>query len=138
MALFNTGKQTQFVEEFVAVNKQFREVEVKAIKQATEKTKQSLVFLISALVLGSVFLLVLGAVIAWLISSGIAQTIDRAISSIASSSTEIAATVEEQERMASQQAASVNQTTTTMDELGASSGQHHSRSKPPWFKQCKP
>lgn len=121
VAIFNTGKQTRFVEEFVEVNKQFRDIEVKAIKQATEKTKQSLVFLLSALVFGSVFLLVLGAVIAWLISSGIAQTIDRAISSIATSSTEIAATVEEQERMASQQAASVNQTTTTMDELGASS-----------------
>ncbi|MEG4067528.1 methyl-accepting chemotaxis protein [Microcoleus sp. Pol11C2] len=121
LAVFNTGKQTRFVDEFVEVNKQFRAVEVKAIKHATEKTKQSLVFLISALVFGSVFLLVLGAVIAWLISSGIAQTIDRAISSIAASSTEIAATVEEQERMASQQAASVNQTTTTMDELGASS-----------------
>ncbi|MGL5059123.1 MAG: methyl-accepting chemotaxis protein, partial [Waterburya sp.] len=50
-----------------------------------------------------------------------ARTIERAISSIASSSTQIAATVEEQERMASQQAASVNETTTTMDELGASS-----------------
>lgn len=121
VAIFNAGKQTRFVEEFVEVNKQFRDIEVKAIKQATEKTKQSLVFLLSALVFGSVFLLVLGAVIAWLISSGIAQTIDRAISSIAISSSEIAATVEEQERMASQQAASVNQTTTTMDELGASS-----------------
>ncbi|MEG4503331.1 methyl-accepting chemotaxis protein [Microcoleus sp. F6_B4] len=121
LALFNTGKQTQFVNEFVELNKQFREIEVKAIKQAREKTKQSLVFLLSALLFGSVFLLVLGAVIAWLISSGIAQTIDRAISSIATSSTQIAATVEEQERMASQQAASVNQTTTTMDELGASS-----------------
>lgn len=121
LAIFNTGKQTIFVDEFVKLNQQFRDLEVKSIKQATEKTKESLVFLISALVFGSVFLLLLGAVIAWLISSGIAETIDRAVSSIASSSTEIAATVEEQERMASQQAASVNQTTTTMDELGASS-----------------
>lgn len=71
--------------------------------------------------IGSVLLVLFGATMAWLISSGIIATIDRAISSIASSSTEIAATVEEQERMASQQAASVNQTTTTMDELGASS-----------------
>lgn len=121
LAIFNTGKQTKFVDEFVKVNQQFRDLEVKSIKQATQKTKESLVFLISALVIGSVFLLLLGALIAWLISSGIAATIDRAISSIASSSTEIAATVEEQERIASQQAASVNQTTTTMDELGASS-----------------
>lgn len=121
LAIFNTGKQTKFVDEFVKVNQQFRDLEVKSIKQATEKTKESLVFLISSLVFGSVFLLLLGALLAWLISSGIAETIDRAVSSIASSSTEIAATVEEQERMASQQAASVNQTTTTMDELGASS-----------------
>jgi len=121
LAIFNTGKQTKFVDEFVKVNQQFRDLEVKSIKQATQKTKESLVFLISALVIGSVFLLLLGALIAWLISSGIAATIDRAVSSIASSSTEIAATVEEQERIASQQAASVNQTTTTMDELGASS-----------------
>ncbi|HBK99515.1 MAG TPA: chemotaxis protein [Microcoleaceae bacterium UBA10368] len=121
LAIFNTGKQTKFVDDFVKLNQQFRDLEVKSIKQATQKTKESLVFLISALVIGSVFLLLLGALIAWLISSGIAETIDRAVSSIASSSTEIAATVEEQERIASQQAASVNQTTTTMDELGASS-----------------
>ncbi len=121
LAIFNTGKQTQFVDEFVKVNQQFRDLEVKSIKQATQRTKESLVLLISSLVFGSVFLLLLGALLAWLISSGIAETIDRAISSIASSSSEIAATVEEQERMASQQAASVNQTTTTMDELGASS-----------------
>ena len=121
LAIFNTGKQTKFVDDFVKLNQQFRDLEVKSIKQATQKTKESLVFLISALVIGSVFLLLLGALIAWLISSGIAETIDRAVSSIASSSTEIAATVEEQERMASQQAASINQTTTTMDELGASS-----------------
>src|SRR6476620_1035894 len=50
LSIFNTGEQTKFVEEFVAINKQFREIEVNAIKQATEKTKQSLVFLISALV----------------------------------------------------------------------------------------
>src|SRR6476469_936540 len=121
VAIFNTGKMTKFVDDFVEVNRQFREIELDLIKQSTKKTKESLLLLSSALVFGSVFLLVLGAVIAWLISSRIAQTIDRAISSIASSSTEIAATVEEQERMASQQAASVNQTTTTMDELGASS-----------------
>ncbi len=121
LAIFNTGKQTKFVNEFIELHRQFREFELNSIKQETKKTKESLVFLMSVLVVGSVFLVILGAVIAWLVSSGIARNIDRAISSIATSSTEIAATVEEQERMASQQAASVNQTTTTMDELGASS-----------------
>jgi methyl-accepting chemotaxis protein len=121
LAIFNKGNHTKFVNEFVELNRAFLDVELVAIKRETQRTKQSLSFLISAMSVGSLLLLLFGAVIAWLISSGIARTIDRAISSIASSSTQIAATVEEQERMASQQAASVNQTTATMDELGASS-----------------
>lgn len=121
IALFNTGKYTNFVNEFVEVNQVFREAELNIIKEKTQMTKEALHFLISTLLVASVLLMLFGAGIAWLISSGIVGTIDRAISSIATSSTEIAATVEEQERMASQQAASVNQTTTTMDELGASS-----------------
>ncbi|MEB3117900.1 MAG: methyl-accepting chemotaxis protein [Limnothrix sp.] len=44
-------------------------------------------------------------------------------SSLAASSSEIAATVEQQERTSSAQAASVNETTATMDELSASSRQ---------------
>ncbi|MEG4392437.1 methyl-accepting chemotaxis protein [Microcoleus sp. BROC3] len=121
LAIFNTGKYTKFVNEFVEVNREFRDTELKMIKRETQTTKAALSFLVSTLVIGSVVLVLLGASVAWVISSGIAGTIDRAISSIAASSAQIAATVEEQERMASQQAASVNQTTTTMDELGASS-----------------
>jgi CHASE3 domain sensor protein len=121
LAIFNTGKYTKFTNEFVEIKQKFREIELEQIQQETKKTKLALSFLISILIIGSLLVFVLGAGIAWLISSGIAQTIDRAISAIANSSTEIAATVEQQERMASQQAASVNQTTTTMDELGASS-----------------
>ncbi len=75
--------------------------------------------------------LILGTGLTALIASGLAvlfanrttKLIQGIASSIASSSTEIAATVEEQERTVSQQASSVNQTTTTMDELGASSRQ---------------
>ncbi|WP_377477910.1 MAG: methyl-accepting chemotaxis protein [Microcoleus anatoxicus] len=121
LAIFNTGRHTKLVNEFVEMHRQFRELESDLIKQETKKTKDSLIFLISVLVVSCGFLVLLGGVIAWLISSGIARTIDRAISSIVTSSSQIAATIEEQERMASQQAVSVNQTTTTMDELGASS-----------------
>jgi CHASE3 domain sensor protein len=121
IAVFNTDKYKKVVNEFLKVNREFRETELNLVNQKTKMTKEALSFLVSTLVVGSVLLVLFGAGIAWLISSGIVATIDRAISSIASSSTEIAATVEEQERMASQQAASVNQTTTTMDELGASS-----------------
>ena len=121
IAVFNTDKYKNLVNEFLKVNREFRQTELNLVNQKTKITKEALSFLVSTLVVGSVLLVLFGAGIAWLISSEIVATIDRAISSIASSSTEIAATVEEQERMASQQAASVNQTTTTMDELGASS-----------------
>jgi methyl-accepting chemotaxis protein len=121
IAVFNAGKYTKIVNEIVELNREFRETELKMIKEKTKMTKEALSFLVSTLLVASVLLVLFGAGMAWLISSGITATIDRAISSIATSSTEIAATVEEQERMASQQAASVNQTTTTMDELGASS-----------------
>ncbi len=75
--------------------------------------------------------LILGTGLTALIASGLAvlfanratKLIQGIASAIASSSTEIAATVEEQERTVSQQASSVNETTTTMDELGASSRQ---------------
>lgn len=75
--------------------------------------------------------LILGTGLTALIASGLAvlfanrttKLIQGIASSIASSSTEIAATVEQQERTVSGQASSVNQTTTTMDELGASSRQ---------------
>jgi CHASE3 domain sensor protein len=121
IAVFNTNKYKKVVNEFLKVNREFRETELNLVNQKTKITKEALSFLVSTLLVGSVLLVLFGAGIAWLISSGIVATIDRAISSIATSSTEIAATVEEQERMASQQANSVNQTTTTMDELGASS-----------------
>jgi Methyl-accepting chemotaxis protein (MCP) signalling domain/Cache domain len=75
--------------------------------------------------------LILGTGLTALVASGLAvlfanrttKLIQGIASSIASSSTEIAATVEQQERTVSGQASSVNQTTTTMDELGASSRQ---------------
>lgn len=69
--------------------------------------------------LSAILSIAIGLWIASIISKAVNQTVNM----IASSSTEIAATVEEQERTVSQQAASVNQTTTTMDELGASSQQ---------------
>ncbi|QQE64861.1 chemotaxis protein [Leptolyngbya sp. BL0902] len=58
----------------------------------------------------------------WIITKT-ARMMNEAAGDIASSASEIAASVEQQERTSSQQAASVSETTTTMDELGASSRQ---------------
>ncbi|MCA1994990.1 MAG: methyl-accepting chemotaxis protein [Coleofasciculus sp. S288] len=71
-----------------------------------------------ALILCGTNFLILGGI--WKISENIKSRLKRAINTLATSSSEISTTIEEQERIASQQAASVNETTTTMDELEAS------------------
>jgi len=68
-------------------------------------------------------------VVIWNISQYIQSRLTRTINTLASSSSEISSTIEEQERIASQQAASVNETTTTMDELEASCRQAAEQAK---------
>ena len=68
-------------------------------------------------------------VIIWNISQYIKSRLTRTINTLASSSTQISATIDQQERIASQQAASVNETTTTMDELEASCRQAAEQAK---------
>ncbi|NEO84892.1 MAG: methyl-accepting chemotaxis protein [Spirulina sp. SIO3F2] len=110
-------------EKFAELFKAFKEREKDLLKEDADKAKaatQQLVWL----TLGSTVLTVL---ISGLIAIWIVQTTTRRLNSTAStlaaSTSQIAATVEEQERTITQQAASVSETTTTMDELGASSRQ---------------
>lgn len=122
-ALFSTGKGTKTAEEFMELNQAFNTAEIETLKKQNEQAKEALRSVLLVLAVGSVFIVVIAVIVALTISAGVAETINQATSTIASSSGQIAATVEEQERVATQQAASVNQTTSTMDELGASSRQ---------------
>ena len=63
----------------------------------------------------------IGIPIAILRGRQLVRLLERLATNISTSSQEMASTIAEQERIASQQAASVNETTTTMDELEASS-----------------
>ena len=65
--------------------------------------------------------LLLGPVIGYYLSKSIVATVKETTDTITESSNQIAAATEEQERVAQKQAAAVNQTTTTIDELNASS-----------------
>ncbi|OKH46455.1 methyl-accepting chemotaxis protein [Phormidium tenue] len=67
--------------------------------------------------------LLLSALIGTLVVLKASRIMNRAAGDIVSSASEIATSVEQQERSSSQQAASVSETSTTMDELGASSRQ---------------
>ncbi|MBW4494722.1 MAG: CHASE3 domain-containing protein [Oscillatoria princeps RMCB-10] len=123
VAFFSTGKGTKTADEFMELNQAFNTAEIETLKKQNEQAKEALRSVLLALAVGSVFIVVIAVIVALTISAGVAETINQATSTIATSSGQIAATVEEQERVATQQAASVNQTTTTMDELGASSRQ---------------
>jgi len=121
--LFKTGKGTQDSRKFESLSTEFKNVEESLLKQETKEAKDSLNFLLIAILIGFLLLVFLAITIALLITSGITSSINEATKAITSSATEIAVTVEQQERAATHQAAAVQQTTTTMDELGYSSKQ---------------
>jgi methyl-accepting chemotaxis protein len=98
-----------------------------AEKQAQSEAAAN--FLNMTVVVGTVIASATTIAMGWLISSWIIQKLQQSARNITASSSEIAATVEEQERIAHQQAASVNETTTTMDELEASFRQSAEQAK---------
>lgn len=118
---FKSGQGTKFAQDFQQLNSDFEKTQRDIIADKTLQANEALRFLLTSLWIGSFLLITFSIIIALVISSGITNIINSAIGTIASSSTEIAATVEEQERNSSQQASSVHETTATMDELGASS-----------------
>lgn len=96
----------------------------KLAKEQADKTIQaSKNFTVLAMIFGPIIALSLGIILSIAIARPISQSLKGLVNTVVNSSTEIAATVEEQERIVALQAASVNQTTTTMDELGQTSRQ---------------
>ncbi len=61
------------------------------------------------------------------LARSIARPLNEIITTLASSSTQIAVTVDQQEKIASMQASTINETSTTMEELGASARQSSER-----------
>ena len=114
---------SELLKAFDAVMKEFDARQTEVIREAELTTKNALGALVAMSVLGALASLAIALVVAFLISSAIANTLNQAASEIASSSAQIASAVEEQERTVSQQASSVNETSTTMGELGTSSRQ---------------
>ena len=94
-----------------------------AYQNAQNDISKTQVSVLLGMVVGPLTAIILGIALSIAIANPLDKALKGIINMIVSSSTEIAATIEQQERIAVQQAASVNQTTTTMDELGASSRQ---------------
>lgn len=123
LAMFSSGEGRRLTEGFSKLFEEFSDLEKTLLDQRTQEAENNLQAVTIALIVGSFLIVGLAVLIALSISSGIARMIHQATQAIASSSAEIAATVEQHERTAVQQSVSVNQTTTTMGELGASSHQ---------------
>ncbi|MCL1468308.1 methyl-accepting chemotaxis protein [Argonema galeatum] len=119
--LFSSKEGEDLVNNFDDLNQKFNDKEHEILSSATVKAEENINFLSQFVVFSVVLGIAFALIAAFFISSGIANRIYEAIAAIASSATEIAATVDQQERTAAQQASAVNQTTTTMDELNASS-----------------
>jgi len=120
---FSTQKGALILNEYYELNNYFGEKEQEFFDAATSNPEENFRFLVSAVLVMALLGMAIALLAAFLISSGIAKTISNPVNAIASSSTEIAATVEHQERTAIQQSSYVHQTTMIMDELGAASQQ---------------
>jgi len=94
-----------------------------AYQTAQNDISKTQVAVLLGMTVGPLTAIILGIALSIAIAKPLDKALKGIINMIVSSSTDIAATIEQQERIAVQQAASVNQTTTTMDELGASSRQ---------------
>ncbi|PZV07530.1 MAG: chemotaxis protein [Leptolyngbya sp.] len=111
------------VGEIDQLNTEFNQHQQEILAHLTQTTTNSMHYLVfGSLIVGLLGLILSGAV-ASLIWARVTKTVNRSVDAIASSASEIAAAVEQQERTATQQATAVSQTTATMNELGVSSRQ---------------
>ena len=121
--LYRSGPNVALGEELDKLVDEFQQHESDILKSrqlAQTQASDSLVSTVLALTAAAV---VLGLVLGWWIASRISHALVEAVAGMSTSSAEIAATVDEHERVVTQQAAAVTETTTTVDELGASARQ---------------
>lgn len=108
------------VGELDRLNADFNADELKILSHLTGGATNSVHFLIVISAIAGLLGLILSGVAAFFIWVRVTKTVNCSVEAIASSTSEIAVAVEQQERTALQQATAVSQTTTTMNELNAS------------------
>lgn len=118
---FSGGNILPLVEKTSEIFRDLNQTEDQLQEQRKKEGQIAMQWLIITAMVGTISAAILAIAIGFWLASRIAQQINEIASSIAASSTEIAATVEQHERVAAQQATAANETTVTMDELGVSS-----------------
>ena len=113
-------RATDSIKSVIAFN---QEIADKTKQSADRDINQIGFWVVVGMILGPVTAIILGIFLSITIAKPIDKALKGIVNMIVSSSSQIAATVEQQERIVNQQATAVNETTSTMDELGASSRQ---------------
>lgn len=121
--LFKQGLGQQLLANFLTLNSEFNNTEIKRLNAENLQARNTLQNAINLLILGSILSILTAFIIAWLISSLVSRKVTQAIDAIDHSSLEINIAVDQQEKITSSQASSVNETTRTMDELEFSAKQ---------------
>jgi methyl-accepting chemotaxis protein len=135
ISLIDKGRNVRAINEFrskdlinldvviTKLNNEFIEREKLLLNMSQKEQDKALGFVGLSLMIGVALTLILSITSALLITKSITENIAEAINALSSAAAEIAATSNQQELMATQQASMVNETATTMQELGASSRQ---------------
>lgn len=123
VADWQQGRGLELAEDLDRLLESFIEDEREVLARARQEFESALRALTATVLIAAIIAVILSIALGMVIANAIARTMNSTISQVASASSQIAASIEEQERVLSQQAASVNQTTTTLEELSASSRQ---------------
>ncbi|QIZ71226.1 methyl-accepting chemotaxis protein [Oxynema aestuarii] len=118
---FATDESSEIIRKMQAIYDEFLERERIRLAQGKERTHDALDFLSLLAIWGTPIAIALCLWSAIYIAARVRDRIEEAVRSISTSSHEIAATAQQQERNASQQSSFVRETTTSMNELDASS-----------------
>ncbi len=109
--------------DFIDINRQLHTVYQNLVIAQQDLIAESLGRLLWGLLGLSLGLGGLAGIVIWLIALGVSRSINRTAGIVSASALEIVGTIEQQEQTANDQASSVNETTTTMEELAISSQQ---------------
>ena len=121
--IFREGKALKLSSELETTIDEFEKNEGVILETFRKGEETALEKVGIILLIGTLLSIVLSFIASLWITNNISKPIAMALNALSSTSTEIATTVTQHERAAAQQASMINETTTTMQELGASSRQ---------------
>jgi methyl-accepting chemotaxis protein len=123
LLIFREGGNIKLTGELDALTGAMQEREAVILKTAHEAESNAVAQLMTIAVGATALALLLSILLGSWIAARISHAIVEAVAGMSTSASEIAATVDEHERVVTQQAAAVNETTSTVEELSGSSRQ---------------